>query len=139
MEGFDAFEPYELAVIVLYALGALMSLAFVLTWFPLAFRALAKSHKDVSLVRILDYAGLHLFVALSFSLVLRTLVLYGISAPPDTVAAFGRLFLPLGIDILVGIRLFRWSRKLWEYRHGADEEQILSGVSKGERATETSV
>jgi predicted permease len=126
-------EPiFEAVVVALYAAGVLMSLAFVVTWYPLAFQALRHRRKDVSFIRIVDYAGLHLFVALAFALILRTFFLYGLTPPQDAVAGFSRLLLPLGIDILVGLRLYKWGQKLWDHRHGATpgSPEALESVSK---------
>lgn len=125
-------EPDIFYVVIwgLWILAAVMSGAFVLTWFPLAFRALAAKRSEVSLLRIADYAGLQLFVLLAALLTLRTMSLYGIVPPRDELSVFGRVFLPLGIDILVGLRLGRWVRHLWKYRRGGGDPALLSGVSK---------
>ena len=108
--------PFDLIIIALYIIGVVASGAFVVSWTPLAVKALAQGRQGVSLLRILDFAGLQFAVLLSFLLILRTAHLYGIQAPADGLSAVGRLALPLMIDILVCLRLARWMRQLWIHR-----------------------
>ena len=78
-----------------------------------------------------------LFVVLSFLLIIRSYAEYGLAPPQDPVAAFARIFLPLGIDVLVGLRLYKWIRKLWDRSSAAGDSsvagdsEVLDGVSKG--------
>lgn len=121
---------FDTLVIVLWAICALMAGGFVITWFPLAFRALAARRQDVSLLRIIDYAGLQLFVFLASVLTLRTMLTYGVVPARDEISVFTRIFLPAGISVLVALRLFRWGRHLWRYRRGGGDSALLAGVSK---------
>jgi hypothetical protein len=126
--------PFAPVLLGFYVLGVLMSGAFVLTWFPLAFRALAHHRRDVSLMRIVDYAGLQLLIFLAFLLIIRNFVVFGIPEPQDELAGFSRVFLPVALDIIIGLRLYKWARQLWTHRHGGGDPQLLSGVSKSSDA-----
>lgn len=126
--------PFGPVVFALYALGIVMSGLFVLTWFPLAFRALGHHRKDVSLLRITDYAGLHLIIFFAFALILRNLIVFGVPEPQDQLAGFARVFLPVGLDTIIGLRLYKWLRQLWRFRRGGGDPDMLSGVSKGSDA-----
>lgn len=109
--------PFKTVLIAAYAVGALMSGAFVFTWFPLALRALRHHRRDVSLLRIIDYAGLQLVVFLAFLLILRTLLVYGVAPPQDGLAAVSRVLLPFMLDVIIALRLWKWGVRLWESRH----------------------
>lgn len=109
--------PATWIIIGLYVVGLIGALVFCFTWYPLAFRALAHHEKDVSLVRIFDYAGFQLAILLSYSLLLRNFAVYGIAAPQDDLSVVGRLMLPLTVDAIIFLRLFKWGRQLWRTRH----------------------
>lgn len=124
---------------VLYGIGILLSGAFVVTWFPLAFKAWLRLGGNVAIHRIMDHSGLQLCVLLAFSMVLHDITQSGIESPPGPWAALGRVILISGIDLIVAIRAARWFRLVWVHRddrnHGA---AVLSGVSKQLEDTGTS-
>jgi hypothetical protein len=122
-----AAAPFDGVITGLYVAGVIMSGAFVLTWFPMALRALLHHQRDVSFVRILDYAGLQLVVFLAFILILRTVFTYGISDPQDNVAIVSRVLLPLMLDVIIGLRLWKWILRIWEARHEGGPSDVLPG------------
>jgi hypothetical protein len=115
---------FDATIIGLYVLGFSMAAAFLGTWLPLALRALVKRRAHVTALEVADYAGLHLIVLLAFALILRNLYVYGvIPVPPDDhLAVAGRLVLPIGLNLFVGLRLALWIRHLW--RSGRDIETL---------------
>lgn len=119
------FLPFNVSVVTFYVLGVLMSGAFVFTWFPLAFRALVRDRQEVSLLRIVDYAGLQLIIFLAFLLILRNFAVYGIPPAPDDLAAFARVFLPLSLDLIIGLRLFTWIGHLHANRLVVEDPDLL--------------
>lgn len=118
--------PATWVIVGLYVAGLLGALAFCVTWYPLAFRALAHHDKDVSLIRIFDYAGIQLAILLSFALILRNFAVYGIAVPQDDLSVVGRLMLPLTVDGIIFLRLFKWGRQLWRSRHGSRPDPLRS-------------
>lgn len=121
------FNPFVWTLVSLYVVGAILSGLFVLTWFPLALRALMTRERDVSLVRIVDYAGLQLIVFLAFMLILRGFGLHGVTPPPenDSLAVVSRFLLPAMLDVIIALRLWRWGHRLWEARQEGGISEIL--------------
>lgn len=116
---------------VLYGIGILLSGAFVVTWFPLAFKAWWRLGGSVAIHRIMDHSGLQLCVLLAFSMVLHDITNSGIESPSGPWAVLGRIILISGIDLIVAIRAARWFHLLWVHRKDRDHgAAVLSGVSR---------
>lgn len=125
---------FQTIIISLYVVGVVSAAIFCFTWYPLAFRALRHHRREVSLVRIIDYAGVQLAILLAFGLVLRNILVYGVNPAPDALSAAGRLLLPITIDFVLLLRLGKWSRRLWEnYRDPQVDSAALEHVEREAR------
>lgn len=125
--GFDDF------IVALYVVGFLAAGLFCFTWFPLAVHARYRRGREVSWVRIVDYAGLQLVIFLTFGLILRNAWVFGILPPRDTLGAIARILLPLLLDALVLIRLGKWVMILRRHRHQKILADPLAAMSEMDR------
>lgn len=114
----------------LYALGWFMAGCFIWSWVPLAFRARALGRRGVSLVRILDYAGVNVAVFVIFALLLYNFHRFGVPpSPKDHLYAGARIAIPVVFDVLVLIRLTSWVRALRQARQGRGTPDPLRSMA----------
>lgn len=120
---------FSATLITLYTLGWLMSGFFIWSWVPLAFRARALGRRGVSLVRIVDYAGVNVAVFVVFTVLILNFFRLGVPPSPDHLSAGARIAIPAVFDLLVLIRLTSWVRALWQARRGQGHVDPLRSMA----------
>lgn len=122
--------PFRAILLSLYLVGFAGALLFCLTWYPLAFRALYHHADNVSVARIFDYAGVQAAIVLAYGFILRNFATSGIQPLEDPLSLVGRVLLPLTVDAIIFLRLYKWGRQLWIHRAVPGPPDPLRGVSQ---------
>lgn len=112
---------FNITIVILYALGWLGSAFFMATWTPLAVRALVRRRDRVSVVTILDYAGIMGGIFVFVGLQLIKFYVDGVSPVGDWFDVVRRIGLGVTLNGLAVIRVAQWGRALWSARHHARE------------------